>query len=252
VSLFRRINDGRTKILTDVVDVNDDLVLPIGFAAPLGFFSYGILARNEYEIDTGLLVGVSEIVSFGLGEGLKHVVKRDRPYVALANVHFSAPETVDPYSFPSGHATGAFALATSLSLRYPKPALYIPLHLWALFVAYGRVYLGLHYPSDVLVGGAIGSGTAIIVHLLEDDILGLKTRILGREGTEGSSLDGISLRFVPLRGGGVVQLTYRLAPGLVDFSLQKILRGNSRGEAPPPPPRLSTVHSYRLQLTALR
>jgi len=213
VSLFRRINDGRSRFLTDLVDVNNDLVLPIGIAAPVGFMAYGILSKNEYETDTGLLVGVSEIVSFGLGHGLKHIVKRDRPYVALANVHFSDAEGGDPYSFPSGHATSAFALATSLSLRYPKPAVYIPLHLWALFVAYGRVYRGVHYPSDVLVGGIIGSGTAIAVHLLEDEILALKRRILGMGGTEGSSLDGISLRIVPLRGGGIVQLTYHLSPG---------------------------------------
>jgi membrane-associated phospholipid phosphatase len=213
VTLFRRINDGRSEVLGKLVDINNALVLPLGVAVPVGFFSYGMFARREYETDTGLLTGLSEFVSFGLGYGLKRIVRRDRPFVALANVHFSDAEAGDPYSFPSGHATAAFALATSLSLRYPKPAVYIPLHLWALFVAYGRVYLGVHYPSDVLVGGVIGSGTAIVVHLLEEDILGLKTRILGTEGTGGSSLDGISLRFVPLRGGGVVQLTYHLLPG---------------------------------------
>lgn len=212
VSVFRRINDGRSRILTDLVNVNSDLVLPIAIAAPVGFLSYGILSRNEYETDTGLLVGVSEVVSFGIGHGLKYVVKRDRPYAALANVHFSGPETGDPYSFPSGHATDAFALATSVSLRYPKPAVYIPLHLWALFVAYGRVYQGVHYPSDVLVGGVIGSGTAVLVHLFEDEIIGLKTRLFGKGGRDGSSVGGISLRFVPLSGGGVVQLTYILSP----------------------------------------
>jgi len=213
VSLFRTINDGRSRILTDLVDVNNDLVLPVGIGVPAAFLSYGILSGNEYETDTGFLVGVSEIVSFGLGHGLKYVVRRDRPYAALANVHLSGGESGDPYSFPSGHATGAFALATSLSLRYPRPAMYIPLHLWALFVAYGRVYLGVHYPSDVLVGGAIGSGTAIAVHLLEDKILGLKRRILGKAEKEGSSLDGISLRFVLLNRGGVLQLSYNLSPG---------------------------------------
>jgi membrane-associated phospholipid phosphatase len=213
VTLFRRINDGRSEFLSKLVDINNALVYPFTVAAPLGLLSYGMLTRNEYETDTGLLAGVSEIVSFGLGYGLKEIVKRDRPYVALANVHFSGAETGDPYSFPSGHATSAFALATSLSLRYPKPAVFIPLHLWALFVAYGRVYLGVHYPSDVLVGGVIGSGTAIAVHLLQDEILGLKTRILGKEGTEGPRFDGISLRFVPLKGGGVLQLTYHLLPG---------------------------------------
>lgn len=200
VTLFRRINNGRSEFLSKLVDVNDDLVLPFGIAAPVGFLSYGIFSKNQYETDSGLLVGVSEAVSYGLGYGLKKIVKRDRPYAALANVHFSSAETSDPYSLPSGHAASAFALATSLSLRYPKPAVYIPLHLWALFVAYGRVYRGVHYPSDVLVGGIIGSGTAVVIHLFEEDILGFKKRILGDLGPGGSSLRGLSIAFAPLSG----------------------------------------------------
>jgi hypothetical protein len=207
VSLFRRINDGRSEFLGKVVDLNDDLVLPLSIATPLGFFSYGELAKSDYETDTGLLTGLSEVVSFGVGQGLKKIVKRERPYARLANVHFTDTELSDPYSFPSGHSTVAFAIATSLSLRYPKPAVYIPLHLWALFVGYGRVYLGLHYPSDVLAGAAIGSGTAILVHLFEDDILRLKTRILGKSGT---GLQGLSVHIVPLREGGLLQLSYHL------------------------------------------
>jgi hypothetical protein len=207
VTLFRRINDGRSEFLGKVVDVNDDLVLPLSIATPVGFFSYGELTKSEYEIDSGLLTGLSEILSFGIGQGLKKIVRRERPYARLANVHFTDAELSDPYSFPSGHSTVAFAIATSLSLRYPKPAVYIPLHLWALFVGYGRVYLGLHYPSDVLAGAAIGSGTALLVHLFEDDVLGLKTRILGKSGT---GLQGLSVHIVPLREGGLLQLSYHL------------------------------------------
>jgi membrane-associated phospholipid phosphatase len=210
VTLFRRINNGRSEFLGKVVDVNDDLVLPLSIATPLGFFSYGELAKSEHETDTGLLTGLSEVVSFGIGQGLKKIVRRERPYARLANVHFADAELSDPYSFPSGHSTVSFAIATSLSLRYPKPSVYIPLHLWALFVGYGRVYLGLHYPSDVLAGAAIGSGTALLVHLFEDDILGLKTRILGKSGKGTSGLQGLSVRIVPLWEGGLLQLCYHL------------------------------------------
>jgi hypothetical protein len=210
VTLFRRINDGRSEFLGKVVDVNDDLVLPLSIATPLGFFSYGELAKSGYETDTGLLTGVSEAVSFGIGQGLKKIVKRERPYARLANVHYTDAELSDPYSFPSGHSTAAFAIATSLSLRYPKPSVYIPLHIWALFVGYGRVYLGLHYPSDVLAGAAIGSGTAILVHLFEDDILELKRRIMGESEKGVSGLKGLSIQFVPLEEGGLLQLSYNL------------------------------------------
>ena len=166
VTLFRRINDGRSPFLDKVVNVNNELFYPVGTVAPLGFLSYGILSGSEYETDTGILASVAEIVSYGVSYGLKQIVKRPRPFVTLPNVHVTSMSSADSYSLPSGHAAGAFALATSLTLRYPKPAVYVPLHLWAMLVSYGRVYRGVHYPSDVLVGGAIGSGTAIVVHLL--------------------------------------------------------------------------------------
>ena len=210
VSLFRTINDGRSVFLGKLVDLNNDVVFPLGVLTPIGFLSYGILSSNVYEVDTGVLAAISEVVSFGVEQGLKRVVKRERPYLALADVHVAEIESGGSYSFPSGHATGAFALATALSLRYPKPSVYIPLHLWALFVAYGRVYLGVHYPSDVFVGGVIGSGTALAVHLLEDRILALKAKIFGGTGEEGSSLKGFALSFTPLRGGAVINLSYRL------------------------------------------
>lgn len=62
-------------------------------------------------------------------------------------------------SFPSGHAASAFAFATGVALE--KPALGIPLLGVATAVAYSRVYVGVHYPSDVVAGAAIGAGMAV-------------------------------------------------------------------------------------------
>ena len=65
-------------------------------------------------------------------------------------------------SFPSGHTSGAFASATSVSLAYPKWYIIAPSFAWAGSVAYSRMHLGVHYPSDVLAGAIIGSGSAYI------------------------------------------------------------------------------------------
>lgn len=209
VSLFRRINNGRSPFLDKFFDINNDIVFPLSVVTPAGFLSYGLLSGNQYETDTGFLTAISEVLSYGIGHGIKQITKRDRPYISLANVHVSNGEASDPYSFPSGHATSAFALATALSLRYPRPVIYIPLHIWALFVSYGRVYLGVHYPSDVLVGGAIGSGTAIAIYLLEDEILKLRTKIFGESGQGGSTLKGATVGFTPVKSGGVIRISYR-------------------------------------------
>ncbi len=64
-------------------------------------------------------------------------------------------------SFPSGHTTAAFAMAYVYGSQYPK--LRIPLYFLATSIALSRIYLGEHYPSDVLAGAAIGTAGGIVV-----------------------------------------------------------------------------------------
>ena len=105
-------------------------------------------------------VGTSVAGAFAVTYGLKYIVGRDRPYERY-------PDRVHPYSledspsFPSGHTATAFALATSLSIRYPKWYVIAPSALWACSVGISRMNEGVHYPSDVLAGAALGAGFAV-------------------------------------------------------------------------------------------
>ncbi len=82
----------------------------------------------------------------------KDVVNRPRPYETFPSIpHFY--ETVGQ-SFPSAHAAGAFAVSTVLSIKVRRFA--IPLMLIAVLVAASRVYIGVHYPLDVITGGVGG------------------------------------------------------------------------------------------------
>ena len=89
---------------------------------------------------------------------LKNSLKRNRPEAALANFR-SIITPSDQFSFPSGHTSAAFMMATLLGLYFPP--LIIPLYCWATGVGCSRVVLGVHFPSDILVGALLGISTAL-------------------------------------------------------------------------------------------
>ena len=204
VRLFRGINNSRSQLLTSVVDVTDYSVSPIVVAAPIGLTLYGLAADRGEAFDSGVLLGSAEVISYSIRYILKVGFKRDRPYQALTDVHIGHLESADPYSFPSGHATGAFALATLLTLRYPRAEVYVPAFLWAGMVGYGRIYLGLHYPTDVLGGALIGAGSSLLVFHYQEKILPMVRSLIGKKAS-----DNVSAIVVPAGGGAIMDITVR-------------------------------------------
>jgi undecaprenyl-diphosphatase len=88
---------------------------------------------------------------------LKNSFKRNRPEAALKNFH-SIIKPSDKFSFPSGHTSAAFMMATIIS--YFMPVLIVPLFGWAILIALSRVVLGVHFPTDTLMGIILGMGSA--------------------------------------------------------------------------------------------
>lgn len=99
-----------------------------------------------------IMVTVSDQVGYKI---LKEFFKRPRPFSVLTNVLLPAGEA-GAYSFPSNHAINNFAVAVFFSILYPQYK--YPLFVTATLIAISRVYLGVHYPSDVLGGAIIGTG----------------------------------------------------------------------------------------------
>jgi undecaprenyl-diphosphatase len=94
---------------------------------------------------------------------LKLAIERDRPPLSrpIPEPLLESPST---FSFPSGHATVSFACATVLALAVPR--LRWPLYALAALIGFSRVYVGVHYPFDVLAGAALGIALAIALRML--------------------------------------------------------------------------------------
>lgn len=134
----------------------------------------GATLLSDADTRPAIRLGITQIANFGTTYLLKNIVKRPRPYVSLDDVdardrQHQADRIFDPNSFPSGHTSSAFAIATSLSASYTEWYVIAPAMTWATAVGVSRVWLGVHYPSDVIVGAGIGAGTALLVAVLLPD-----------------------------------------------------------------------------------
>ena len=107
---------------------------------------------------TALLVGVAVAVF-----SLKALVGRARPCGSLAHVHALVFGTPHDPSFPSGHAAGAFAVAAFVAFESrAHPVAKVALFVIAAGIALSRVVLGVHFPSDVVAGAALGVVSALV------------------------------------------------------------------------------------------
>ena len=104
-------------------------------------------------------------VTSGVTQILKEMTQRPRPYeVHQVRMTVALKKTTageEKESFPSGHAAGAFMMAAIIRRRFGKKMQFV--YGWAVLVALSRVYIGAHYPSDVIVGGFLGWLMAILV-----------------------------------------------------------------------------------------
>ncbi len=87
---------------------------------------------------------------------IKPLVSRPRPWLVIENFASLVPEH-DPNSFPSGHTSAAFAFALAVWAAAPRRWIRIAAVCAAVLMGLSRLYVGVHFPSDVLAGAAIGS-----------------------------------------------------------------------------------------------
>lgn len=160
ITILRDININRNTSLDPTFKVITNSALPITVATPLIIYSVGLIKKDSTIKKQALFIGESFLVSAFITTALKYSIKRERPFKSYPDIEKATSAT--GLSFPSGHTSVAFSTATSLSMEFPKWYIIAPSFVWATAVGYSRMHLGVHYPSDVVAGAIVGSGSAYL------------------------------------------------------------------------------------------
>lgn len=189
IKIFRSFNEIRSPFLSSVTEVTDESLLPVSAVLPVLLFITSRSKNNHYDESSSVLLALSEGLNLAATQGVKYIFKRDRPFRTLNNVRFYDTMSVaGTYSFPSGHSSGSFAIATLMTLRYPdKPLLISGLYTYAVIVSLGRIFGGVHYPSDVLGGMLVGAGSAALIYSLRKPIIKTKNKLFNQENRTDSN-----------------------------------------------------------------
>lgn len=153
--------------------------VPVSLAIPILIGGYSIIDQDKELFKDAFYIAFASGVNLGLTLSLKELIARPRPYDSYPGM-LDVYEIQDDFSMPSGHTSGAFATATALSIKYPRWYVIVPSFLWAGSVGFSRMHLGVHYPTDVLAGAALGAGSAWLSWKVNEwlwdryDIKGLK------------------------------------------------------------------------------
>ncbi len=161
--LFFLINRGMQNSLLDVI-------MPFITSMPFILFAaVAVPVFFKYPKKSLFVIGLC-LVALAAGDAssnmLKHFFQRPRPCQGLEGVRLLVG-CGKSFSFPSSHAVNAFATAATYAHFFRKTAL--PLFFFAALVAFSRVYVGVHYPADVLAGalwGGVAAGVVIGVYEL--------------------------------------------------------------------------------------
>lgn len=160
VETLRKINGLDSRFACKFSKGVSSSIYAVGLGVPVSIGIAALVKKDSGLMSDAIFIGSTIAEAAALTFVTKEMIGRERPFDAYGDI--VACENIHSKSFPSGHTSMAFALATSLSIRYPKWYVIAPSMLWAGAVGFSRMQMGVHYPSDVIGGMFIGAGTAFV------------------------------------------------------------------------------------------
>lgn len=166
IDLLKEINLHRQRSLDGMFRLITDYAAPLAYSIPVFLLFYALIKKNTVLKEKSVYVIQSALVALLISTVIKHIVNRARPFVTYSFIEKLT--TGGSSSFPSGHTSDAFTLAISLSFAFPAWYVIVPSYTWATAVAYSRMDLGVHYPSDVLASVVIAFLSAFACFKLKE------------------------------------------------------------------------------------
>jgi membrane-associated phospholipid phosphatase len=160
ITILREINQTESSQGINFNQMISDFTTPVVLSSLTILLVLSLYKKNKPMRDRTFLAIISVLVAYLLSNLIKIIVQRPRPFDTFVDIIKYGDG--GSFSFPSGHTTEAFAFATAISLAYRKWYIVLPVYIWACLVGFSRMYLGTHYPSDVLAGIVIGAGSSFL------------------------------------------------------------------------------------------
>jgi len=165
-SMLITINKKEYPNLDISMRITSKSVYPLLIAAPGSLLLTGYVTKDKMMMRNGVKTGLAIGLNVLLTSGLKYAINRPRPFAQYPN-DILKRTNAGLYSFPSGHTSSAFAMATALSLSTKKWYVAVPSYAYACAVGYSRMRLGVHFPTDVLGGMVLGIGSSLLVFQID-------------------------------------------------------------------------------------
>jgi undecaprenyl-diphosphatase len=178
-------------ILNTINDADRDLLTTINFDGPTGYDCFWAIYSDKWTWIPFILVIVYCLLrpgnwkhrlliigsvallfllsDFVVSSFIKNVICRPRPShdpAVMSLLSYVNDYRGGAYGFPSNHASNGFATATFLALLFRNRWVTLSAFLWAVGSCYSRMYLGVHYPTDILCGALLGTLFAFLVFIL--------------------------------------------------------------------------------------